>query len=420
MLIEFSVENYTCFRTRQTLSMAAAPRLGKKHNLLKPQVKGEKLPDLLKTAAIYGANATGKSNLLNALQLPRVLPEFSADANKKLPVSSFRFDPYLRDLPSHFTWHFCTQGQRYLFKLALTEERIISEKLFVGRKSHEHLLYSREYQGERYQYQFAPDLEGGEVLHTAWRNLTSPRHLFLQQAVINSSEELQQLRMPWDWLQGIAGVILEDMPLTMARALDSLEKYPDLHADFQRFIQQIDIPLCSVTFPEVGFSGGERIEVKNAQLQSFFDSIGRHQQTKFTQRSALGEISLSLFELSSGTRNLIVYWVVWRHLRGLEQAKYGLVLIDEFDSSLHPSLVRALLQQYLHSQGQIQLIFNTHDTHLMDAKLLRRDQFWLTGRDENGAATLHSIHDFGGRESEDIEKRYYEGRYRGLPIIRGL
>ena len=65
-----------------------------------------------------------------------------------------------------------------------------------------------------------------------------------------------------------------------------------------------------------------------------------------------------------------------------------------------------------------QLIFTTHDTHLMDAKILRRDQFWLTERDLNGATKLRSIYDFEGRESEDIEKRYYEGRYRGLPLLK--
>jgi len=74
--------------------------------------------------------------------------------------------------------------------------------------------------------------------------------------------------------------------------------------------------------------------------------------------------------------------------------------------------------KHIKSDLPTQLIFTTHDTHLMDAKLLRRDQFWLTERDANGATQLRSIHDFEGRESEDLEKRYYEGRYRGLPFVR--
>jgi len=64
------------------------------------------------------------------------------------------------------------------------------------------------------------------------------------------------------------------------------------------------------------------------------------------------------------------------------------------------------------------LIFTTHDTHLMDAKVLRRDQFWITERDMNGATRLRCVHEFEGRDNEDMEKRYYEGRYRGLPFVK--
>jgi AAA15 family ATPase/GTPase len=93
-------------------------------------------------------------------------------------------------------------------------------------------------------------------------------------------------------------------------------------------------------------------------------------------------------------------------------------MIDELDSSLHPKIIALLVEKHIKSRDQGQLIFTTHDTHLMDTKLLRRDQFWITERDGNGATKLRSIHDFKGRDSEDIEKRYYEGRYRGLPIVK--
>ena len=78
----------------------------------------------------------------------------------------------------------------------------------------------------------------------------------------------------------------------------------------------------------------------------------------------------------------------------------------------------ALVEKHIKSASPAQLIFTTHNTHLMDTKLLRRDQFWLTERDASGATQLRSIHDFEGRESEDLEKLYYEGRYRGLPFVR--
>jgi AAA15 family ATPase/GTPase len=96
----------------------------------------------------------------------------------------------------------------------------------------------------------------------------------------------------------------------------------------------------------------------------------------------------------------------------------GALAVDELDSSLHPEIVASILSKHLESDLTTQLIFTTHDTHLMNTKILRRDQFWVTERDANGATNLFSIHDFEGREGEDVEKRYFEGRYRGLPLIR--
>ena len=103
----------------------------------------------------------------------------------------------------------------------------------------------------------------------------------------------------------------------------------------------------------------------------------------------------------------------------INNEKYGsrTLVVDELDSSLHPEIVAALVKKHIQCSTHSQLIFTTHDTHLMDTKLLRRDQFWLTERDTNGATSLRSIHDFEGRQSEDLEKRYYEGRYRSLPIL---
>lgn len=135
-----------------------------------------------------------------------------------------------------------------------------------------------------------------------------------------------------------------------------------------------------------------------------------------THISGLGSAEFDFSEESGGTKNLIGFWLPWFMLRlaGGE----GVLAVDELDSSLHPELVADLIVKHLDSGLDAQLIFTTHDTHLMNTKTLRRDQFWITDRDANGATNLFSIHDFEGREGEDVEKRYFEGRYFGLPLIR--
>ncbi len=138
-----------------------------------------------------------------------------------------------------------------------------------------------------------------------------------------------------------------------------------------------------------------------------------------THKTVLGEAQIDFSEESEGTKNLFGFALPWR----LVQAKSpeyatSILAIDEFDSSLHPDIVATLVRKHIESDTAGQLIFTTHDTHLMTTKLLRRDQFWLTERDANGATQLRSIHDFEGSEEEELERRYFEGRYRALPLVR--
>ena len=128
-------------------------------------------------------------------------------------------------------------------------------------------------------------------------------------------------------------------------------------------------------------------------------------QTLLTHKTALGDADLVYEDESEGTKNLIGFWLPWIH-KDISEGPNYLLIVDELDSSLHPKIVAALVENHINSSEPSQLIFTTHDTHFMDAKLLRRDQFWITERDINGATQLRSIHDFEGRESEDIEKRY--------------
>ncbi|WP_426992158.1 AAA family ATPase [Methylomonas sp. CM2] len=209
MLIEFSVSNFRSFREKQTFSMVAAPRLRKRENLIKPAVKGEKLPDLLKVAAIYGPNASGKSNLIKAFDVIREVSNRQPMAHPvPLPVAPFRFDATLIDKPTRIDVHFIVYEQRYQFELALTEKRIIEERLVIFPEGRETLLYERKHQAGGDIYRFGAALEGGIDLHELWRKATGPQTLFISQAVANSSEELKQLRIPLLWFQGDCRFIL--------------------------------------------------------------------------------------------------------------------------------------------------------------------------------------------------------------------
>lgn len=394
--------------------MVASPRLGRKQNVFDPEVAGERFPKLLKVAAIYGPNASGKSNLVKALDVIPALLRRPPSAHFSIPVMPFRFDPVLADKPSYFDAHFIEDNLRFQYTVAATSERIIEETLICFPKGKEKLLYSRTFNPDSGEsYIFGEILEGGTIVHEAWKRLTPPQSLFLGQAVLNSSEDLQQLSIPFRWLKNSNICIGQDGMDSWAIASRSMIMQTPLSKDFlQSFLQRLDVPVTNIRFEE-----NAKKPLMNAASEpiDFMRVVEKESKTKLMHTTALGDAEFDFSEESGGTQNLIGFWLPWLNLKMSNDGK--VVVIDELDSSLHPKIVESLVKEHLAGDKKTQLIFTTHDTHLMNTKLLRRDQFWVTERDANGATQMFSVHDFQGRDSEDIEKRYYEGRYRGLPIL---
>lgn len=414
MLIEFSVTNFRSFRERQTLSMVAASRLRKKENTFLVSTPGEKLPSLLKVAVIYGPNASGKSNLLKALAvIDDVANREPKVSSLPLPVAPFVFDPVLADKPSEFEVHFVHQGMRYQFDFAATVSRITREELRIYPRGREVLLYSRQHKESGDVYFFGPEFEGDPTLCETWKKLTPPTLMFISQAVANSSEELTQLKAPFEWLSGSSLFLLHGMS-GMAFASQRLAEKNELHSqDIASFLREIDVPVSKIRVEKPDDS-------KNALSTGLAINSRENgsRRTYLTHKTVLGEAELRFDDESEGTKNLIGFWLPWTTKDPSAASARRILVVDELDSSLHPKIVSALVAKHMESPIPSQLIFTTHDTHLMDSRILRRDQIWITDRDMYGATQLRAIHDFEGREGEDVEKRYYEGRYRGLPLIK--
>lgn len=410
MLIEFSVSNYRSIREKVVFSMVAAPRLHKRENTFKPLVKGENFPALLKVAAIYGPNASGKSNLLKALYTLYLIAFRSpTNSSDPLPVTPFKFDQNLIDKPTEFEIHFITNETRYQFNLSLTQDKIYTERLTQYIKGKPDVLYNRDI-NKKDEYYFSENLEGGDTLHEAWQNLTNQKTLFISQAVANSSEKLTQLRIPYEWISKGGYYILKGLSSSWADGANNLAKK---HKQFTRkissFLQEVDVPVIDIHFPEDNpLVEHDKEETNKAKKET----------VNFIHKTSIGQAEINFNEQSEGTKSLVGFWLPWSVLSNGSPDQRDMLVVDEFDSSLHPEIVSHLIKTHIASNKNYQIIFTTHDTHLMSSKILRRDQFWVTNRDHNGATKLDSLHDFVGRESEDVEKRYYENRYTGLPFFK--
>lgn len=423
MLIEFSVSNFRSFRERQTLSMVAAPRLHKKENVFLPELKGEKGLKLLKVAVVYGPNASGKSNLLKALWTVCIIAAQPASSGRYLmPVNAFAFDQALADQPSEFELHFIQEGMRYQFELAATRDHIVSERLVAYPNGNAEEIYCRMGPNEA-DYSFGPSMDSVKGIRANWVKLTPPRMLFISQAVANSNDGGGPLKAPYSWLRSSILSLLGDMNGWTDSSLQLAQKSSVHSDDIAQFLRDLDVPISRLSVQE------DEASPDSSPLNAIFSekegtATGSmpferlRGRTTLTHRSSLGEAELPLGDESAGTRNLIGFWLPWTTRDPAGKQARCILAVDELDSSLHPKIVESLVAKHINSDSPSQLIFTTHDTHLMDSKLLRRDQIWITERDTNGATQLRSIHDYVGREGEDVEKRYYEGRYRGLPLVK--
>ncbi|WP_278443787.1 AAA family ATPase [Pseudomonas oryzihabitans] len=410
MLIQFSVTNFRSFREKQTFSMVAASRAGKKNNTFIPNVVGEKFPALLKVAAIYGPNASGKSSLAAAFSTLQKCARLKGD--EPLPFRPFKFDRDLLDKPSEIEVDFIANRTRYTFYLAATEERIHAEHLHTYKNGKQLTIYKRDLIQGKEVYQF-PNLEGEDLIHSAWRKLTNPKTLFLRQAHLNSSDELDQLLHPYLWLdQKIPSTSNHQMDGWSAASKSVGIRSETYASNLSGFLRSIDVPIQSIKFEISGVQKAADIkEISHEDLQTEFTKI----KTTLVHKTALGEADFDYSEESDGTKNLLGFWLPLSILG--ENSTINCLIVDELDSSLHPSIVEMLVKRHISNSENAQIIFTTHDTHLMNSELLRRDQIWLTERDRFGATQLRSVYEFEGREGENIEKRYFEGRYRSLPIL---
>jgi AAA15 family ATPase/GTPase len=398
MLIEFKVSNYRSFDEEVVFSMAAAPRLKKKENTFLPKLKGDALPPLLKTAAIYGPNASGKSNLINALGVLNMVFRSSDAERKVFDVQPFKLNEP-KDTVSKFCIAFIHADMRYEFGLWLTKERVIKEWLRQYPLGEEVLLFERNYNADKLvdDYIFGECFEGDDALHQLWIKLVSSKALFIKQAAANSGEAFKQLKLPVEWFQDVLFVTgVDKISFLTVVATNFLAQSQSAKTAAVNLISSVDIPISDISIKQGSDGAGNEVF-----------------ETKMTHNLGGQLVEFDFQDESDGTKNLFALAPLW----GSSKTHFKVLVFDEFDSSLHPEIVAKLVEQQSKNTDNAQFILTTHDTHLMNAKILRRDQFWFMERSRQGSSHMRCLYEYKGREGEDIEKRYYEGRYRALPIM---
>ena len=414
MLIEFRVKNFRSLRDEQVLSLVAAKDDSLSDtNTLNTGLKA--IPRLLPSAVIYGANASGKSNLINALQYMRGVVLESATMSQPgqtYLVQPFRLDPASENEPMEFEVTFVLDHVRYQYGFAMTARRIVSEYLLVYKSFKPQKWFERHFdrEKEKESYEFGTGLKGAKTL---WEGATRPNALFLSTAVQLNSEDL---RLIFDWFARDLVIFNEKTPLNPQVSIRLL-KDASGNRQICDFLTAADISISSIEVVTNKIPGqtmlfelpAGKTEVRSEELEE--------NRLQFTHITGKGKAVFDLGDESNGTR--ILTFLAGPILDILDK---GLtLLIDELDTSLHTLLVRELVRLFhrpdVNRRGS-QLIFTTHDTSLLDAPdLFRRDQIWLVEKNIDQASALVALAEFSPRKNEALGKGYLIGRYGGIPFL---
>lgn len=417
MLIEFSVKNYRSFWESQTISLAAgAKKELQEENTFSPSL--QELPRLLRSAVLYSPNGGGKSNLVKALGFMQYFVLFSAresQEGERIDLKPFLLHPDGPSRASEFEVVFVEDGIRYQYGFAATEDQVIHEWLLAFPGNRVQRWFERSYnpKKEKEEWYFGGKLTGQKK---TWQRSTRSNALFLSTAIQLNSEQLKPV---FKWFQRLV-VVGHGELIRRGQTVTSCEDKEGC-ADILQFLKSAGIEVDEIIIKERKFDKIRFPSLMQDELKSYFqnDLQGKSFKEVLFKHQLTGSEDFALFPLeeeSDGTQKLFAYSALW-----LDLLKSGLILvIDELDNSFHPHLVRFLLSLIHSSKNNAangQLIFSTHDTSILDTKLLRRDQIWFMEKDDTQATQLYPLSDFRPRKHEALEKGYLQGRYGALPYI---
>jgi len=446
MLIRFSVENYKSFNDRQELVMIPA----KKHKTNKEHVIALNKVSVLRNATIYGANASGKTNIIDAIRFVKHV------VSKNVPMEASKM--YCRVFPanqkreSKFELEIYKKGKFYAhgFTLLMSEQIIKSEwlyELLPGKNTHT-MLFERETYTNRLELGENVILDEIDTMRVKTYKLDfedNNTSLFISEMnrnkKLNKKSKLNFFRDVFEWFDEDLVTIFPDQPIT-----DFEYFYGDGGSDkINEIIELFDTGISKIKIEEISVSDlKNKILAMIAEeiLQSFKNEL-ENSADNLTARMSLrtnnafynikgnkgedpvittimlehgNEFSdFEFSEESDGTRRLFDLLDIL-----ISNEKNKIYVIDELERSLHPKLTYKFLELFFErlKENNTQLIFTTHESTIIDQELLRRDEIWFVERSKDNVSHLYSLDRFKDRYDKKLSKAYLEGRYGAVPVLK--
>ena len=396
MLIQFSVENYLSIKDKVVLSLLASRDNEHPEHLI---LDGNK--NYLKSAVIYGANASGKSNVLNAFwfMVNYVLTSHNQQVHKAIDRIPFKFDKETPARPSSFEVIFTANGIRYAYGFSVTDKAVVEEYLYYYPNGRQAIIFERK---DTTDFRFTVDIDEQNTL----KERTSANKLYLSVA---SNWSYVKVIPVLEWFASCQ--IITKNSVADAYGLEAEQLKDD---DYRRVIASM-LRIADFGIQSLQVRDSDPISSKRGDIFTNVDAVHTVQDVE----GNISSYTLNMTEESDGTNSYFKLSGVVKKALDLGT----LLVADEMDAHLHPLLTKHLVSLFNSAEFNpkgAQLIFTSHNTNLLDLDVLRRDQIWFTEKDEQTAATdLFSLYDFSIRKDAKVEKGYLIGRYGAIPFIKG-
>ena len=417
MLIQFSIKNFMSFKEKVVFSMGAGTGDELLENIIESKDINEKL---LKTTAIYGANAAGKTNLIKAFTAAILMIRKSntrQPGEPLLEMEPFAFDEKSKNEPCEFEFIFVYDNNKYVYGFSADKEKVYKEYLYQYLTAKATTIFDRKNVNE---YKF---LQTDESKLNAIKDKNTDNKLFLATATTWNYDKTKE---PYLWFAEkidtyTGGLNLNELAIESYSKKDNeelkkftlklLNEADIVIKDFYVEVEEKDLDNNTMAILKSFNAIMPAIPPKqrDVKIRMTHEIEDDNRNTKDYEMNFMNE--------SSGTQILFSFAPILKDV--FEKGK--ILVIDEIERSLHPTLVEMIISFFHNSKinvGNAQLIFNTHETNLLSLNIFRRDQIWFAEKDiKKGATDLYPLDDFSVRKTENIQKGYLNGRYGAIPFV---
>lgn len=399
----------------------------------------------MRFSAIYGANGAGKSNLIELIEwMKRIVEVGSLNVFTALPELRFRFDEKCAKKPISMAIEFFVEGHVYYYQIEFDERRIIRESLMLSGKTKDETIFKRHQTENKQNLTFSKKYSNEKVNDTlvdAFSRVLRPDMPLLFFLANFYPDVFENVTEAYRWFKEKLFVVSPrsvngKIPHFMNSDPGFSKFVNQLIPEFKTGISKIDVEVTEITEGDV--KGNEALELlmRKAKLspgtpQLFMGEKGRvfenvvFEDNKYflkrlipSHKSSNGQlVPLPMRYESDGTRKIVEYMPIFYSIINSD----SVYVVDEMESSVHPIMIKEVMRK-LSVEKKLggQLVFSTHDSHLLDQELFRPDEIWFAEKDEDQATQLYPLSDFNIHKTANIENGYLKGRYGAIPFLSTL